>query len=63
MGLTEGQKRTLDRSVSELRERLGERLEPLVLYGSAVRSDSGERISDLNLLILLRSPLLGPRHA
>jgi predicted nucleotidyltransferase len=54
VGLGAKQQKTLDRAVSELRERLGERLESLVLYGSAVRGDAADAVPDLNLLILLR---------
>lgn len=52
MGLDAKQQKTLDRAVSQLRERLGDRLESLVLYGGAVRS-GGESTFDLNLLVLL----------
>jgi predicted nucleotidyltransferase len=54
VALNAQQKKTLDRAVSELRARLGERLESLVLYGSAVRGGGAEKVADLNLLVLLR---------
>jgi hypothetical protein len=54
VGLDAKQQKTLDRVVGELRERLGERLESLVLYGSAVRGDAVGPVPDLNLLLLLR---------
>jgi Nucleotidyltransferase domain len=44
---------TLERVVSELKENLGENLYSCCLYGSAVRGDTIEGISDINLLIVL----------
>ncbi len=43
---------TLDRTVGELKRRLGENLHSLVLYGSAAKETARED-SDLNLLIVL----------
>ena len=44
----------LDRAVAELKSRLDTNLDSLVLYGSAVRGDFVQEISDVNLLIVLR---------
>ena len=44
---------TLDRVVSSLKEGLGDNFYSCCLYGSAVRGDSIEGVSDLNLLIIL----------
>ena len=43
----------LDQSVSSLKEKLGDNLYSCSLYGSAVRGDAIEGVSDLNLLIVL----------
>jgi hypothetical protein len=44
---------TLDQAVSALRAELGDNLFSCCLYGSAVRGNSIEGVSDINLLILL----------
>ena len=44
---------TLDQTVSALRSELGENLFSCCLYGSAVRGNAIEGVSDLNLLIVL----------
>jgi len=43
------------RFVGELREALGDDLESVVLYGSIPRGEAREGVSDVNLLVLLRS--------
>ncbi|MBI3856113.1 MAG: nucleotidyltransferase domain-containing protein [Planctomycetes bacterium] len=43
----------LDRATGALKKTLGANLHSLVLYGSAVRGNLLEKVSDLNLLILL----------
>jgi hypothetical protein len=52
MSLHPDYQKALDRTVTALRERLGENLRSLVLYGSAVR-EGVSRPADLNLLIVL----------
>ena len=45
----------IERFVAELRTALGEELESIVLYGSIPRGEAREGVSDVNLLVLLRS--------
>ena len=44
----------LDRAVAAMRQALGENLCSCCLYGSAVRGNAVEGVSDLNVLIVLR---------
>ena len=53
MPVTTKLQETLDQAVSALREELGDNLYSCCLYGSAVRGNSIEGVSDINLLILL----------
>ena len=46
----------LDRAVAAMRQALGENLCSCSLYGSAVRGNAVEGVSDLNVLIILREP-------
>jgi predicted nucleotidyltransferase len=59
--LTEAERRTLDAYVAVLRERLGDRLLSVRVYGSVARGERwwpGMPIrSDLDLLVLVREPL------
>ena len=43
----------LDRAIQSLRQELGEKLASCCVYGSAVRGNAVEGVSDINLLILL----------
>lgn len=45
----------LDRYVAELREAMGDALESVVLFGSVARGEAQEKVSDVNLLMLLRA--------
>jgi predicted nucleotidyltransferase len=58
--LTDSERRTLDTYVRELRERLGEQLLAVRVFGSVARGESwpaGMPIrSDLDLLVLVREP-------
>lgn len=54
MELSGTQNKALERVVSGLRERLEDRLVSLILYGSSVRGNVVDGVSDLNLLIVLR---------
>jgi predicted nucleotidyltransferase len=59
--LNEAERRTLDAYVELLRERLGERLVSVRVFGSVARDESWPRgmpiRSDLDLLVLVREPL------
>jgi predicted nucleotidyltransferase len=59
--LTEAERRTLDAYVELLRERLGERVVSVRIFGSVARGESWPRgmpiRSDLDLLVLVREPL------
>ncbi len=59
--LNEAERRTLDAYVELLRERLGERLVSVRVFGSVARGESWPRgmpiHSDLDLLVLVREPL------
>ena len=48
------QNSTLNKTVETLRRSLGERLESIVLYGSAARGDYQKKTSDFNLILILR---------
>ena len=52
-GVAPAWQRTVDDAVAALREALGDNLHSVVLYGSAVRGDFVDGVSDINLLIVL----------
>jgi predicted nucleotidyltransferase len=60
-GLTDAERRTLDAYVALLRDRLGDRLLAIRVFGSVARGEAwwdGMPIrSDLDLLVLVREPL------
>ena len=53
----------LDRTVAALQEALGENLCSCCVYGSAVRGNAIEGVSDLNLLIVLRESTVSAHEA
>src|SRR6185369_6724655 len=54
---------TLDQAVGALRSELGENLFSCCVYGSAVRGNAIEGVSDLNLLIVLNQSNTGAHQA
>jgi len=54
---------TLDTVVSSLKEALGNNLHSCCLYGSSVRGDAVEGISDINLLVILNESTTGSHIA
>jgi predicted nucleotidyltransferase len=53
--LTDAERRALDRLVAELRERLGEELVAVWLYGSRARGERTGPESDIDLLVIVES--------
>jgi predicted nucleotidyltransferase len=51
--LTDAERRAVDRAVSELRRRFGERLRSVWLYGSRARREQPHAESDIDLLVVL----------
>lgn len=51
--LTSAERRAVDRTISELRRRFGERLRSVWLYGSRARGEPPRPDSDVDLLVVL----------
>lgn len=52
--LSEGERRTLEAFLADLREQYGRLVEEVILFGSKARGDAEEE-SDIDLLVLVRS--------